>query len=256
MAKVILVSIDGMRPDGVMNCVNDFVSEMMKRGSYTLDARTIMPSVTLPCHTSMFHSVTPERHGIMTNTYMPFARPFNGLFEQAAMFGKVCAMYYGWEPLRDVARPGSLKYAGYLNAYAEDNTDSTLTDMAIERIKRSHPDFVFLYMVETDEKGGHDHGWMTDEYLACISNAIDCVKRVLEECGDEYTVIVTADHGGHGRSHGTDLDEDMTIPMFFMGEKFEAARQFTDVSILDLTPTIAELLGISRAVEWEGKSLV
>ena len=41
-----------------------------------------------------------------------------------------------------------------------------------------------------------------------------------------------------------------------MGEKFEAARQFTDVSILDLTPTIAELLGISRAVEWEGKSLV
>ena len=33
MAKVILVSIDGMRPDGVMNCGNDFVSEMMKRGS-------------------------------------------------------------------------------------------------------------------------------------------------------------------------------------------------------------------------------
>ena len=97
---------------------------------------------------------------------------------------------------------------------------------------------------------------MTDEYLGCISNAIDCVKRVLEECGDEYTVIVTADHCGHGRSHGTDLDEDMTIPMFFMGENFEAARQFTDVSILDLTPTIAELLGISRAVEWEGKSLI
>ena len=96
--------------------------------------------------------------GIKAVPKIPFARPFNGLFEQAAMFGKVCAMYYGWEPLRDVARPGSLKYTGYLNAYVEDNTDSTLTDMAIERIKRSHPDFVFLYMVETDEKGGHDHG--------------------------------------------------------------------------------------------------
>ena len=66
--KVILVSIDGMRPDGVMQCGSPFVEKMMKTGSYTLDAKTVLPSVTLPCHMSMFHSVPPTRHGIVTNT--------------------------------------------------------------------------------------------------------------------------------------------------------------------------------------------
>ena len=72
----------------------------------------------------------------------------------------------------------------------EDNTDDTLTDMAMERIAKSKPDFVFLYMVETDEKGGHDHGWMSPEYLNCISRAINNVKRVYEAFGDEYTIVV------------------------------------------------------------------
>ena len=31
--KVILISIDGMRPDGVVNCGNPFVQEMMKKGA-------------------------------------------------------------------------------------------------------------------------------------------------------------------------------------------------------------------------------
>ena len=253
--KVILISIDGMRPDGVMQCGNLFVEDMMRLGSYTLTARTVLPSVTLPCHMSMFHSVPPTRHGIGTNIYTPMVRPLNGLFEQIAAAGGVSAMYYGWEPLRDVARPGSLKFAGYLNAYAEDATDGKLTDLALDRMEKSRPDFVFLYMVETDEKGGHDNGWMSPAYLGCISAAIDNVKRVYEAFGDEYTVIVTADHGGHERSHGSDMPEDVTIPMFFLGKRFAAGEALEGVSILDLTPTIADILAVNPAPEWEGKSL-
>ena len=253
--KVILVSIDGMRPDGVLQCGHPFVEEMMRLGSYTLDARTVVPSVTLPCHMSMFHSVPPTRHGIGTNTYTPMVRPLNGLFEQIAAAGGVSAMYYGWEPLRDVSRPGSLKFAGYLNAYAEDATDGKLTDLAIDRIGKSSPDFVFLYMVETDEKGGHDNGWMSPAYLDCIRAAVDNVKRVWEVFGDRYTIIVTADHGGHDRSHGSEMPEDMTIPMFFLGKRFAPGRALENVSILDLAPTAADILGVNRAPEWEGRSL-
>jgi len=32
-------------------------------------------------------------------------------------------------------------------------------------------------MAETDEKGGHDSGWMSETYLEYISRAIDNVKR-------------------------------------------------------------------------------
>lgn len=87
MNKVILISIDGMRPDGALQCGHPFVQEMMRRGAYALDAQTVMPSVTLPCHMSMFHSVAPDRHGITTNDYVPQVRPVSGLFEQISRAG-------------------------------------------------------------------------------------------------------------------------------------------------------------------------
>ena len=160
MEKVILISIDGMRPDGFLKCGNPFIQDMMNLGTYTLAGRTTFPSVTLPCHMSMFHSVPTERHGISTNTYIPMVRPLNGLFEQISMLGGSSAMYYGWEPIRDVARPGSLKFSGFIQDYTEESSDTALPDLALARIRESHPDFVFLYLVETDDKGGHDHGWM------------------------------------------------------------------------------------------------
>lgn len=254
--KVILISIDGMRPDGVTQCGNPYVEELMKTASYTLDAQTVLPSVTLPCHMSMFHSVSPMRHGITTNLYMPPVRPISGLFEQIKAAGGKSTMFYGWEPLRDVARPESLIAAGFQNAYSADNTDGILTEKALAYIDELHPDFVFLYMVETDEKGGHDNGWMSEPYLKCIHNAFNNVKKVIEHAGEEYTVIVTADHGGHDRAHGTDMHEDMTIPMFFYGKEFEPGQALKDVSILDLAPTIADIMGVQPAREWEGKSLL
>ncbi len=254
--KVILISVDGMRPDGLLSCGNPYVQTMMDRAFYTLDGQTVMPSVTLPCHMSLFHSVTPQRHGITTNLYLPMARPINGLFEQLSMARKVSAMFYGWEPLRDVARPGSLKYAQFIDAYTEESVDTLLTDRALERIESSRPDFVFLYMVDTDDKGGHDNGWMTEAYLDRLSRAVDNVCRVVERWGEEYTVIVTADHGGHDRTHGTDLPEDITIPMFYMGRKFQAGKRFSGGSILDIAPTIANLMGVYPAAEWEGTSVL
>lgn len=254
--KVILISIDGMRPDGLKQCKNPYLDELMKMSSYTFDAKTVYPSVTLPCHVSLFHSVPPERHGTTTNVYMPQVRPISGLFEQLKNYDKVSAMFYGWEPLRDISRPGSLKKADYINAYSFEHTDGMLTDSAISYINLAKPDFVFLYMVETDEKGGHDSGWMSDTYLEYIYHAINNVKRVIEETNGEYTVIITADHGGHDRSHGSDLEEDMTIPMIFYGPEFAKNKELSGISILDIAPTIADIFGISKAKEWEGKSIL
>lgn len=256
MKKVVLVSIDGMRPDGYLACGSCFTRRLMELGSYTLTGRTVFPSVTLPCHMSLFHSVPPDRHGIMTNEYVPMVRPLNGLFEQIRAGGGVSAMYYGWEPLRDVSRPESLTFSGYVNAYVQEGTDGLLTDMAIDRMKRSKPDFVFLYMVETDEKGGHDNGWMTPAYLHYVQSAVDNVRRVYEAVGDEYTIIVTADHGGHDRTHGFDIPEDMTIPMFFIGEGFEPGADLGEIGIMDIAPTIADIMGVPCAEDWEGKSIL
>ena len=89
--KVIIISIDGMRPDGLIKCKNPYVDELKEIASYTFDARTVFPSVTLPCHMSMFHSVPPERHGTTTNTYMPQVRPIN--CSNKPLIGRTCGIY-------------------------------------------------------------------------------------------------------------------------------------------------------------------
>ena len=253
--KVILISIDGMRSDGLQQCGSSAMEILERKCAYTYAARTVFPSVTLPCHFSMTHAVTPQRHGILTNTYTPQVRPVKGIFEKIREADGISAFCYGWEPLRDVARPGALKFARYMHCSMGDSTDTTLTDEAAELIDRHHPDFVFLYMAETDAEG-HDSGWMSEAYLRRVQIAFDNAARIVEQYGDEYRVLITADHGGHDRSHGSEMDEDMIIPLFCFGPEFEAGKELQDVSILDITPTIASIMGIKPESEWEGKSLI
>ena len=253
--KVILISIDGMRPDGLKNCNSEAIELLKSRASYTFSAKTVYPSITLPCHMSLFYGVEPMRHGIISNTYVPQVHQISGLFEKIKAAGGISAAFYGWEPMRDVAPAGTCKYAVHVNAYTEESVDSVLTDLAIRLIENKKPDFVYLYQVDTDEKGGHDNGWMSEEYLRRVRIAIENAYRVVEKFEDEYTVIITADHGGHDRMHGTDMPEDMTIPMFFIGADFEKNKELKDVSILDIAPTIASVMGFEREKEWEGKTV-
>ena len=57
--KVVLVLVDGMRPDGMLECGQPFVNELIKKSTYCLNGRTVMPSVTLPCHMALFTVLIP-----------------------------------------------------------------------------------------------------------------------------------------------------------------------------------------------------
>lgn len=69
-------------------------------------------------------------------------------------------------------------------------------------------------------------------------------------------IIVTADHGGHDRTHGTELNEDMTIPVIVLSKNEKVNLDLENVSIKDIAPTVVNLLGVSPDEEWEGKSLL
>lgn len=253
--KVILISIDGLRPDGALACGNPFVKELMEASSYTLNGHSVLPTVTLPCHTSMFYGVPPKRHGILTNTYTPPVRPVPGIAEQLSAAGKVCAAFHNWEPIRHIWTSECMKYTSYIHAYEEENSDLMLTEQAAALIRRKQPDFLFIHLVETDEKGGHDHGWMSPEYLQQVSNAFSCAKKLFEAADGRYHIIITADHGGHGRMHGEDCPEDYIIPMFFFGKAFRPGKVLEEAGLLDLAPTIAALECVSIPREWEGRAL-
>ena len=254
--KVLLVLVDGMRPDGFLQCGHPFVEPLLARSAYSLTAQTVLPSVTLPCHMSLFHSVDPDRHGITTNTYVPQVRPIEGLFDRLDNAGKKCAFYYTWEELRDLSRPDHLHQAMLINQHKQEETDQKITDAAIAYINAETPDFLFLYLGQTDELGGHDHGWMSPEYLRCVNIAVGCTEKLINSIPADYTVILTADHGGHGRGHGSDDPQDMTIPIVITGPRFEKGKEYQGGSIKDIAPTVAKLLEVTPAREWEGKPLI
>lgn len=253
--KVLLILADGMRPDALTDLPQ--VEEMKKKAAYTMDAQTVFPSVTLPCHVSLFHSVPPMRHGTTTNTYAQQVRPVDSLFETLAKNKKHNAMFYSWDELRDLCVPGCLAHRSYWGGWVHtyEKASDKLTEEAIAYMKEYQPDFTFLYMGDPDS-AGHGYGWMGEEYMRAVRNCWQRIEKVLAELDEDYTVIITADHGGHDRTHGTELPEDMTIPVFVMGKDFEAGKELENVNIMDIAPTVTKLLGVAPDSEWEGKSLI
>lgn len=260
---VILVSVDGMRPDGLVQSGAPNARELMARGAYTLAARSVMPSVTLPAHTSMVRGVTPERHGITTNTWTPMARPVPSVLETAHQAGLRTASFYSWEELRDLAAPGTLDYCYYSrNALSVDSAkDLEIAGACAEYLRRHEPQLVFVHLDVTDG-AGHRFGWMSKEYLAAIrkaDEALGLIIQALREQGrlERTAVIFTSDHGGHAQSHGTDMPEDMTLPWLIAGAGVRRGHELKGpVHITDTAATIAHLLGLPLHRDWTGKPVL
>lgn len=251
--RVLLILADGMRPDRLEELPE--VQKTLKKAAYTMNAQTVMPSVTLPCHMSLFHSVEPTRHGTTTNTYAPQVRPIKGLCEVLHNNNMKSGFFYSWEELRDLSRPGSLNISYYRRGSSACPVGEELTDAAIDYIQKTDTEFVFLYFGEPDSFG-HNYGWMGEEYMWSIRYCWKHIDRIIESLPDDFAVIITADHGGHERMHGTDLPEDMTIPLILLGKPFGEGKQLDTATIMDIAPTITDLLGVSADPEWEGTSLL
>ena len=253
--KALVIIVDGMRPDALIKTEN--AKYLLENSKYTLNAKTVTPSVTLPCHMSLFHSVDPSRHGTTTNVYTPNVRPINGLCEVLLNARKTCAFFYNWEEIRDLARPNSLAFSYFCKGrlFGYDKANDIITDAAIDYLTKNETDFTFLYLGYTD-MAGHNFGWMSDEYMNAMENSFKNISKLSVALPDDYVIIVTADHGGHDRTHGTELKEDMIIPIMVLCKNEKLELDFTDASIKDIAPTVAKLLGAYPDEEWEGKSLL
>jgi predicted AlkP superfamily pyrophosphatase or phosphodiesterase len=262
--RVILFVVDGMRPDGMLQADAPTMRQMAASGAATCTARTVMPSITLPCHMSMFHGLPPEVHGVTTNAWEPFPDgQAPGIIEVVRDARKQAASFYTWEQLRDLSRPGSLAYSHFLDIYypSSENIDLAIARLATDYLVSARPDFTFIYLGLTDEIG-HRYGWMSAEYLQAIAVADQAMAHVfarLEAAGmaESTACLLTSDHGGHGHGHGDDCVEDMTIPWVLSGPGVKPGATLSSaVKIYDTAPTIAALLGLPIPKEWQGQPLV
>jgi predicted AlkP superfamily pyrophosphatase or phosphodiesterase len=255
MPPVVFIMLDGVRPDAIETANCPTLNAFREHGASTMRAHSVLPSITLPCHMSIFHSVPPTRHGITSNTFTPMARPLPGLVEIARAVDKRIAFFYNWEQLRDLARPGGIHYAFFRDSSYFMDGDDEITAHASQFIQKEIPELAFLYMGTVDS-AGHQNGWMSDAYLRQLEHVDALLNGFLGNLPGEYTVIIHSDHGGHDRIHGTDSDEDMIIPWMAAGAGIKKGYAIqSQVSLLDTAPTIAKLLGIKTHHEWEGHAV-
>lgn len=251
---VVYISIDGVRPDAIEQAHTPTFDWLMQQGSYSFEARSVMPSITLPCHMSIFHSVPPERHNVLSNIYTPMVRPVAGLVEVLTQAGKRSASFFSWEPLRDLSRPSSLSLS-HFSAYENDpdQSDVRVISKALPHLKTGEFDFYFLYLGSVDEVG-HLSGWMSPAYMQQVEHIDHLIGQVLATLPPKARVLIHSDHGGHDRMHGTDKDEDMRIPWFLWGEGVKQNQTIeTPINLLDSAPTLCHLLAVQPDKLWEGR---
>jgi arylsulfatase A-like enzyme len=70
-----------------------------------------------------------------------------------------------------------------------------------------------------------------------------------------YTVILTADHGGHGKSHGTTDPRDMTIPWIVWGAGVQPGDTLSGIRTMDTAATVMWLLGVDAPANWVGRPI-
>jgi predicted AlkP superfamily pyrophosphatase or phosphodiesterase len=251
--------IDGLRPDALPLAETPHIDNLIATGASTMQARAVMPSVTLPCHVSLFYATPPERHGVTSNTWQAPDPPIPSLIEVVRQAGLGTAAFYTWEQLRDLARPGALDVSYYRRlGEPEENRVLEIGSRAAHYVAQHRPGLTFVYLEATDQ-AGHRFGWMSDRYLQAAQQCDRAVGMVLQALTEtpaleNAVVAVTSDHGGHDQRHGTDTAEDMLIPWVIAGPGIQAGRTIdTEVNIADTAPTLLHLLGLPLPQEWTGR---
>ena len=179
------------------------------------------------------------------------------IFEMARDRGLTTAAFFSKAKFRHLQRPDAYDYwqAPASNA---DNWMATKTVAdAVQYLQHERPNLLFVHIGEPDY-AGHTTGWMSMFYGWAARRADGGVARVLEAAEEafgagNYTVIVTADHGGHDNDHGSEAEEDVRIPWIAWGKGVAAGTHPVDVNTTDTAATALWLLGVSAPAHWEGR---
>ena len=257
---VVLVSIDGLRPDAIATFDAPTLQRLIREGSFTLTATTILPSKTLPSHTSMLTGEGPERHHVLWNnaaTARMDEVEVPTIFGVSRGYGYRTAAFFSKSKFHPLQRPGTLDYSqapgGWFGRWSGARTASDVET----HLRSSAPNVLFVHLSDPD-RAGHSAGWMSREYGRGVADADAAVARILAAAerafgAGQYSVIVTADHGGHGHNHGSDDPRDVTIPWIAWGQGVTPGElRNASVRTMDTASTVVWLLGVPEPTDWLG----
>jgi arylsulfatase A-like enzyme len=263
---VLIVSVDGLRPDMMLRNNTPVMKSLMRSGCFTMWAHTTEVSITLPSHVSMLTGVVPERHAIWWNIeldkeYMRYPS-VPTIFELAKARGLTTALAVGKGKLEALGKKGTLDWAYWPDGYAQANQ---VAQEARNIIEQHRPQLFFIHFPDVDA-AGHGSGWGSRQQSLAVEKcdqALGIVIAALRQAGiwENTVIIVTSDHGGAGYSHGADDMRSRNIPWIISGPGIRHGVDLTTKDTLvinteDTFATASYLLNIPIDEDVDGKAVL
>ena len=259
--RVLIISVDGLRPDLVLRPKMPNVRSLMESGSYTMWARTVPEAKTLPSHTSMLTGVTPQKHRVDWNDFQ-VGRYVDvpTIFEVARKHGFTTAMATGKMKFSTLAKPDTVDWC-FIGDESKDR-DPEVARAAVAFIAEHKPQVMFVHLADVDS-AGHLKGWGTPEQIAAIEAVDGCIGQMVDalKAADLFghtLIIISADHGGSGRNHWPEDARSRHIPWIAHGPGVRKNLDLTryeklNIDTEDTYATACAQLGIAIGPEIDGE---
>lgn len=260
--KVVLVILDGLRPDAVRPDVMPALSFFSGLHWSAAHAITISPSVTVAAITSLATGVSPETHRLVEPGIRTVGM-FAGLTLLPAHLrkhGKRVGIVMSDIPLPQlILARALLGVAGITDITPGGTRPVEVAERAVREVTRKGSGLTVVYLNECD-RAGHAEGWMSPWYLSEAARLDDAVAKLIPLADREDTlVIIVADHGGGGlvpHDHEGDHPLNLRIPLVMAGSGVrERTRSQTPAHLLDVPATIIARLGLPVPSNYQGRVL-
>jgi hypothetical protein len=255
---VIIVSEDGLRPDALTSVPAPVHEELMRRGAWSLKARTIRRASTLPSHAAMLSGFDVKEHGLFWNSWKPERGWIHvpTVFDAAEQSGGTAAAFVGKKKLQHIAHPGSVDMFSRPGYFCK-----KVVEQAAQYFVDKKPQVEFIHFSDPDDLG-HAVGWMSNPQLEAVRHSDKCLGTLVNMVhaaglDNETLFILTADHGGHGRNHDGKIEEDRLIPWIAWGPGVRTGHRIVSPIItLDTAATALWALGYPAPPGLRGKPVL
>lgn len=261
--RVVLVVLDGLRPDAIPRFGLTNISRLAHTGASTMLGRTVSPSVTACAMASLLTGAAPERHGLQSERFhIPRPRgllhPLPRVLADHAM--PTSAFLAAMPTLFSGIAHRIAAHLGIQDAHFRGKSCDEILATAKRALRDQRRGLIVLHFPDAD-RAGHDHGWMSDGYAMAARRMDAAVGALLEEIDltDPSTLLIAlADHGGGGAvpdHHNSEHPLDRTIPLMLAGGAVQRGELAPGSSLLDVPATICWALGVPRPESFAGTPL-
>lgn len=259
--KIVLVVVDGLRPDAITAEEMPALKAMIANGWHAPSARTVRPSVTVAALTSLGCGVAPATHGLTEGRFreLPRLSMLNPLPAELRRLGVETSVVTPELPGAARWLAGALlRLAGVTRLIATSSAPAKLVEAGMERVAGNRKrELVVIYLNDADI-AGHAWGWMSGAYLQAVRTIDRALARILPITTDqEALVVLTADHGGGGvigNDHDHPHPVNETIPIAMLGGRVAPGVVASEnVRLLDIPPTVLHGFGGTAPAGYEGR---